>query len=467
MVLSRFSSHGAVWLAAGVLLSVASWVNGSGAVGQQPDPQLARQAAERSIRWLADQQSDDGAWRSQTYGQMKTGAGTTALLALALSEWIAADDAALSDPFLLQRRQESIAVRDAALQFLLHYQSAGGHVRASGDRTDYPTYTTALTLLALQRGGDPSPTELSDQLPAKRRQMADYLIASQLTETGRYRYELSDLAYGGWDSTGGDDAIPPTFVQADIAITALVLQALAGEWSQAPDVTSDSQHSVAERAAVFLNRCRSAGLPRSGVATMKLADRAGGFWFTPEISDPRNKAGVVTATIDDAIAQSPAANSAEPYATATIDGVRAWLAIARISEAVPAESPEPYLRLDLQLRRAIKAGRGWLQRHPAIDAVPGFQTAEQQRLWGQGLRYYYWAGLAGLLDQFPAADRDRLAEQLTEQVLTLQTADGSWRNEANAMREDDPLIATAFSLLTLARTRAAIEGVLATGEVTE
>lgn len=416
-------------------------------------PRLAiAPAAARAVSWLRDQQADDGGWHSQTYGQMKTGAGNTALLALALAEW----RAVTSDRLLQQAIDQQLA---AALTFLLRHQSPAGHVRSSAESTDYPTYTTALTLLTLQRlersavdqrpavdqrtAGDeraatasapatPGPSLLNnwpaDELVVKRSRFADYLVAAQLA--GSHGYHPGQLAYGGWDSTGGDERIPARFVQADVAVTTLVLQALAGEQS------GDRSLAIAQQAAVFLARCQHA------------AD--GGFWFTAEADDPRNKAGM-----------NRPGGSAIPYATATIDGIIAWQAVAALATQANRQRAQPLGQpsspLPATARERAAAGLAWMQRHPTAAAIPGLDADETTRLWNEGLRYYYWAGLAKLLPDYPEPVRSQLTEELMDQLLPLQSSAGFWRNSVNAMREDDPLIATALALLALSRLSESLE----------
>lgn len=62
-----------------------------------------------------------------------------------------------------------------------------------------------------------------------------------------------------------------------------------------------------------------------------------------------------------------------------------------------------------------------------------------------------WAGLAQVLPLMPDTYRHQCRPELLQKLASLQRFDGSWENESHAMREDDPLIATAFAILTLSR----------------
>ena len=82
--------------------------------------------------------------------------------------------------------------------------------------------------------------------------------------------------------------------------------------------------------------------------------------------------------------------------------------------------------------------------------VPGFEGLPPEAGWDRGLRFYYYAALSRVLPHFPLADRDARREALQKHVIGLQRDDGSWVNESDRMRENDPLIATALAALAIA-----------------
>ena len=67
--------------------------------------------------------------------------------------------------------------------------------------------------------------------------------------------------------------------------------------------------------------------------------------------------------------------------------------------------------------------------------------------WQRGLRFYYYASLAGVLKHFP--DHEIRQAALQKHLMKLQAPDGSWQNESDRMRENDPLIATALAIVAL------------------
>jgi hypothetical protein len=133
---------------------------------------------------------------------------------------------------------------------------------------DYPTYATALAVLALRHCGK---TQEADR-------MASFLGRQQFTEESGWKPE--DAPYGGWGF--GDARHPPEPGHLDLSMTRYALQALG---------PSDPACAKAE---VFLRRCQN---------------QDGGFLFSPVVVDA-NKAG-----------------RDRSYGTATADGILALLAV--------------------------------------------------------------------------------------------------------------------------------------------
>jgi hypothetical protein len=103
------------------------------------------------------------------------------------------------------------------------------------------------------------------------------------------------------------------------------------------------------------------------------------------------------------------------YGSATADGV-----LALRAAGAPAE---PALR--------------WLRSHHRTDEAPGFPDA--RRRFALGLRFYYAAACAEAAPELPVAP-----------LLGPQRLDGSFVNPELLVKEDDPLIATAFAVRALA-----------------
>jgi Prenyltransferase and squalene oxidase repeat len=150
--------------------------------------------------------------------------------------------------------------------------------------------------------------------------------------------------------------------------------------------------AVMTRALVFLERSQNPD---------------GGFYFSP-VNPEINKAG----------------NSSDgrfaSYGSTTADGV-----LALRAAGIPDDDP--------RIEKAIR----WLRLYHRPDRAPGFNKAPDQP-WGFGLRFYYAHAISRVLPGLRVE-------------LPPQAGDGSFRNTNNLVKEDDPLIATAFALYVMAR----------------
>jgi squalene-hopene/tetraprenyl-beta-curcumene cyclase len=179
----------------------------------------------------------------------------------------------------------------------------------------------------------------------------------------------------------------------------------------------DAGHVDLSMTRYVLEALHASGVPGSDPAmTRALAflersqNRDGGFIFSPVIP-ALNKAG-------------QADGGFLSYGTTTADGVLALRACGL------ADS-------DDRIARAI----GWLQANHQPDRVPGFDDRDSpQESWSTGLRFYYAAAISGVLPAAPV-------------VLPDQGDDGSFRNGNARVKEDDPLIATAFAIQVLTRSQ--------------
>lgn len=212
-------------------------------------------ASLRGAAWLAAQQSrETGLWSSRTYGLLRSGQSLTPFALLSLAPY-----------------------RPAV-------SPIAGRLNPDPAIGDYPTYSTALTVLAGRAWGN--------RLGFGRQQSnpVEYLLSRQFQEAQGWREK--DPAFGGW-GIGGDLRTPPNPGHVDLSMTRYALQALAAS-GLGPD------HAAFTRARVFLERCQNSD---------------GGFHFSPVVLDA-NKAG-----------------GERSYGTATADGILALLAAGVISGA--------------------------------------------------------------------------------------------------------------------------------------
>jgi hypothetical protein len=117
------------------------------------------------------------------------------------------------------------------------------------------------------------------------------------------------------------------------------------------------------------------------------------------------------------------------------DGLRALLRLGR-----PLSDPR------------VAAASAYLERSFDAARNPGdFPPVAEVR---RESSYYYWAWSAAHAARH--LSNRRWAEALSGELLRRQGPDGSWRNPASEMREDDPIIATSFAIAALAASRSVI-----------
>ncbi len=254
---------------------------------------------------------------------------------------------------------------------------------------DYPNYATALAVSALCRARIAGWEE-------QVRPMVAYLRVQQFTEQNGWDRE--DPVYGAW-GMGGERRTKPGTGHVDLSMTRHVLEALRA--AGMPD--SDP---VFECARVFVGRCQNYDPRRAD-------DGDGGFFFSTTEFDT-NKAG-------------HDGTHFRSYGTTTADGILALLAIGR----PPSDA-------------RVAAAARWLTSHHRDIDVPGFVGPAYQR-WPHGLAFYYAAASSQVFRALRVDAGARVADSLQR----TQRADGSWANPENLVKEDDPLIASAFAVRAL------------------
>jgi hypothetical protein len=200
---------------------------------------------------------------------------------------------------------------------------------------------------------------------------------------------------------GGEIRTPPETGHVDLSMTRYVVEAL-----RAAGVVASDPALVAVR--LFVERCQNFDPQHPN-------DTDGGFFFSTTEFDT-NKAG-------------HDGNRFRSYGTTTADGILALLATGSAPD-------EPRLA----------AARRWLVSRHKDMYVPGFRGEAYQR-WPRGLGFYYAAASA---QAFRAVQSDP-GTGVSEDLKRTQRADGSWANPENLVKEDDPLIATAFGIGALKR----------------
>ncbi len=279
---------------------------------------------------------------------------------------------------------------DRAIGFIREHTRPDGVVGMNDPGIpDYPNYATALAVSALCRSRRPGWEE-------QVRPMLTYLRGQQFTEQNGW--DRPDPVYGAW-GMGGDRRTKPVTGHVDLSMTRHVLEALRA--AGVPD--SDP---VFECALVFVERCQNFDPQRA-------TDGDGGFFFSTTEFDT-NKAG-------------HDGTHFRSYGTTTADGILALLAAGR-----PSTDPR------------VVAAAHWLTSHHHDIDVPGFVGPAYQR-WPRGLAFYYSAASSQAFRVLDVDAGTRVADSLRH----TQRSDGSWSNAENLVKEDDPLIASAFAVRAL------------------
>jgi squalene-hopene/tetraprenyl-beta-curcumene cyclase len=144
------------------------------------------------------------------------------------------------------------------------------------------------------------------------------------------------------------------------------------------------------KAIVYLDRCQNPD---------------GGFFFSTVNLDT-NKAGDVNGKY-------------RSYGTTTCDGL-----LSMRAAGVAASDPR------------IARAQAWLKKNHLEERAPGFDIEPARMGWSEGLRFYYAAAITRAMPELAV-------------LLPTERADGSFANGNNLVKEDDPLLATAFAVRVL------------------
>ncbi len=343
---------------------------------------------ERAVEYLMAAQGEDGGWHSETYGAMRPGAAVTATVLYAMSH--------VPEP--LRERHRERLVR--AYAFLETGMRQKGYVANPDGSADFPTYASAMTLVAARRLG-------FDMSAKDERRLVKYLISAQLTETREFGPDSPH--HGGWDLMGAQQIQGQTS-GTNVSVSRFALEALSDR--KEPEV-----RCALERAGRWVGGCQN--VPGDG-----------GFYFTPDVNSDNNKAE----TAEDK--NQSGVKYPRSYGTTTCDGLMCLI----------------YSGTDPQDER-VTAAVQWLIKHPQINVVPGFEDLPDEIGWQNGLLFYYYAAFAEALHLLPEKEAAKRRDPLTARILSLQRADGRWQNDSARMREDDPLICTSLAIMALGELR--------------
>ncbi|NRA56610.1 MAG: terpene cyclase/mutase family protein [Phycisphaerales bacterium] len=370
--------------------------------GGQPSAERLEQAKamrNRAVAYLIGQQDEaTGGWSVR-----EGGPNLPAITALVLLGMTADDRIATSNP-------DAARAMDRAYEYVLSWQQGDGGVY---DRI-LPQYNTALSLAAFKRLGTP---EAED---AARRALA-FLRTLQYSEDNpnpELQVPRSHPFYGGIGYGGSG--------RPDNSNMHMFMWAL-----QEAGVPSDDP--AVQRALVFLQRTQM----DDRVNDMPYAEgsRQGGFIYATSPSGDQLGVGESKAgTIEETLSDGTTASRLRAYGSITYAGFKSY---------VYADLPRDDVR--------VTAARKWIGENYTLTENPGIGTDGY---------YYFILTFSRALDAFGEPSLEitttdgstfptNWADDLIEQLATMQNDDGSFRSVDDRWMEDNPVLITAYTLVAL------------------
>ncbi len=366
-------------------------------------------ALDLAAEFLLSRQSDDGAWRSETYGALTGGVSLTPPV--------------LKTLLLGPRSPQRTAACARAAAYLRGLVDEDGSIAAQ-DALDYPVYSAAMAAIVLNRMVVDSAGSIDEATLLARDAWLDYLGGFQLND--RLGWSPDDVSYGGWGYSvrpprkPGSGKLP---FEADISSTLMAVGALrlAGVPPEDPAIRD---------ALIFVERCQNFS---ADTAQSDPDYDDGGFFFTVS-NRVQNKAGVSGT-------DQNGARRYHSYGSPTADGVRALVRCG-----LAHDHPR------------VLAARAWLERNFSARTNPGIFEPALAPDRDAALNYWCWSvshalRLLGVTTVGQGSTQTHWAPMLAYELLGRQLPDGSWRNPYSFMKEDDPLIATTLAAAALANCR--------------
>ena len=268
---------------------------------------------------------------------------------------------------------------------------------------ELPSYNTSLSLMALVAAQRPQ----DQSTIVKARKFLIGLQAKYSTNAGTNNAFAGGIGYGNGDKT------------PDLSNTLVALEALRfSKQSLADKNLPDTGDLNWAAALAFIQRCQNLPSHNSEPWVSGDSQNHGGFIYTPGSS----KAGETNLPSGRVALRS--------YGSMSYAGL-----ISYIYADLKPEDPR------------VAAAFNWLKANYTLDENPGMGP--------QGLFYYYHLLTKALTlrgtDTFQTPDGHTInwRETVSLRLINLQNANGSWANENGRWFEKDPVLVTAYSVISL------------------
>lgn len=206
----------------------------------------------------------------------------------------------------------------------------------------------------------------------------------------------------GYDPGSGGQGRP------DLDNTVFAVEALAMYRDKHQAEEQVGQPDLDWKAAIdFVSRCQNLKDTNSAAWASDAPEEKGGFTYTPDGSQ----------------------EGTHSYGTMSYAGL-----LSLVHAKVKADDPR------------VKAVIEWLSKRYSVEENPGMGT--------QGLYYYYFVmsktlKAAGIDELDAGGKKANWREELAVKLIALQKKDGSWANENGRWRENDPVLATGYTVIAL------------------
>lgn len=300
-----------------------------------------------------------------------------------------------------------------AVDYIVGQQNEDG---SFGSGMGLANYWTSISTMALE---DVDPKKYSKQIAKGR----TYLAETQFSESYK-GFKKDDWQYGGFDYDSNEKKGVERNAGPDLNNTGFALESL-----NKTGLPKDSK--VWKRAVYFLKRCQNSSevsdlpaiMKKTNEKKVKLTDDGGAMYY-PGNSKVEEK---------------------------TQEG---WIFHSYGSMSYILLQSYLFCGID-KTDKKVKEVMAWIKKNFTLDVNPGLEKQKKKNAGKQGLFSYYRVMSSALLTygepsfKVGSGKTVHWAEALSLKLLQLQDKSGKWVNKASRWWEGDPVLVTAYSLLTL------------------